>query len=150
MKFTKALLVALLMVLATPLLVAADDYENEMWDISAELACPVCAGQSIKDSNAPLAQQIRALIREKLEAGEDRAAIIAFVVERYGEGVQLDPPKTGIQLAVWLGPLVILAIGLSLAATMFLRRARPPAAASGLEDYVARVDADLAERRDDQ
>jgi cytochrome c-type biogenesis protein CcmF len=150
MKFSRALLVALLLVLATPLLLAADEYENEMWNISEELACPVCAGQSIKDSNAPLAQQIRALILEKLAAGEDREAIIAFVVERYGEGVQLDPPKTGIQLAVWLGPLVILAIGLSLAATMFLRRARSAPADAGLDDYIARLDADLAERRDDQ
>lgn len=148
MRFLKALLVATLLVVALPAIVAADEYENEMWDISEELACPVCSGQSIKDSNAPLAQQIRALILEKLEAGEDRAAIIAFVVERYGEGVQLDPPKTGIQLGVWLGPLVIVAIGLSLAATMFLRRARP-APAAGLDDYLARVDEDLAGRRDD-
>jgi cytochrome c-type biogenesis protein CcmH len=147
MRLLKSLVVAILMVVALPAIVSADEYENEMWDISAELACPVCSGQSIKDSNAPLAQQIRALILEKLETGEDRASIIAFVVERYGEGVQLDPPKTGIQLGVWLGPVVILAIGLSLAATMFLRRARPVPAA-GLGDYLARVDKDLAERDD--
>ena len=148
MRLIAALLMTLLLAAATPLPAAADDYENEMWEISEELACPVCAGQSIKDSNAPLAQQIRALILEKLAAGEDREAIVAFVVERYGEGVQLDPPKTGIQLGVWLGPLGILGIGLSLAATMFLRRARP-APAVGLDDYLARADEDLAERRDE-
>ncbi|HJO06967.1 MAG TPA: cytochrome c-type biogenesis protein CcmH [Chloroflexota bacterium] len=147
MRFLESLLVAIVLVVALPAIVFADEYENEMWEITAELACPVCSGQSIKDSNAPLAQQIRALILEKLETGEDRAAIIAFVVERYGEGVQLDPPKTGIQLGVWLGPLVILAIGLSLAATMFLRRAGP-APAAGLGDFLARVDKDLAERDD--
>ena len=127
---------------------AAEEYEQEMWEIAAELACPVCSGQSVKDSNAPLARQIRALIVEKLEAGEDREAIVQFLVGRYGEGIRLDPPKSGFQLGVWLGPLVIIGVALGMVATVLWRRGRVETAPAGLDDFVARVDAGLARRRE--
>lgn len=150
MKWVLAALLAVSIGAALSAVAAADGYEQEMWEISEELACPVCAGQSIKDSNAPLARQIRALILEKLEAGEEREAIVEFVVARYGEGVRLDPPKSGIQLGVWLGPLVILAVALSLVATVLWRRTRLEVTPIELDEYVARVDAGLASRREDK
>ena len=150
MKSLVAVLITLLMGGLLVSVAAAEEYEQEMWDIAADLACPVCAGQSIKDSNAPLARQIRALIIEKLEAGEDREAIVEFVVGRYGEGVRLDPPKSGFQLGVWLGPVVILALALGLVLTVLWRRERAEIAPVGLDDFVARVDAGLARRRKDE
>ncbi len=129
---------------------AAEEYEQEMWEIAADLACPVCSGQNVKDSNAPLARQIRALIMEKLEAGEDREAIVAFLVGRYGEGIRLDPPKSGFQLGVWMGPLVIIAVAVGMVATVMWRRGRAETVPAGLDDFVARVDAGLARRREDE
>ncbi len=150
MKWLLAAALAIVLSGAFTAIAAAEEYEQEMWDIAAELACPVCAGQSIKDSNAPLARQMRELILDKLRAGEDREAIVEFVVARYGEGVRLDPPKSGFQLGVWLGPLVILAVALGLVSTVLWRRARTDPTPASLDEFVARVDAGLARRREDK
>jgi cytochrome c-type biogenesis protein CcmH len=76
--------------------------------ISAELRCLVCQNQSIDDSNAPLARDLRLLVRERLRAGDSDAAVKSFVVARYGEFVLLRP-QFGIHTAVlWLGPPLLL------------------------------------------
>ncbi len=150
MKWILIVVLALCVGGALTAVASAEEYEQEMWKIAADLACPVCSGQSVKDSNAPLARQIRALITEKLEAGEDRDAIVQFLVSRYGEGIRLDPPKSGFQLGVWLGPLVIIGVALGMVATVLWRRGRGEDAPAGLDDFVARVDAGLARRREDE
>ncbi|MBL8906512.1 MAG: cytochrome c-type biogenesis protein CcmH [Rhizobiales bacterium] len=90
--------------------------------LSAELRCLVCQNQSIDESEAPLARDLRVLIRERLAAGDSDAAIMDFVVARYGEFVLLRPRFSLATALLWLGPFVILA-----AATAFilLRRRRP-------------------------
>jgi cytochrome c-type biogenesis protein CcmH len=78
--------------------------------LSAELRCLVCQNQSIDDSDAPLARDLRILIRERLKAGDTDAAAIDFLVERYGEFVLLRPRIAPHTLVLWLGPFLILAL----------------------------------------
>jgi cytochrome c-type biogenesis protein CcmH len=77
--------------------------------ISAELRCLVCQNQSIDDSNAPLAKDLRVLVRERLISGESDHAVMAYVVARYGDFVLLKPPMNSKTLLLWLAPLLCLA-----------------------------------------
>lgn len=89
----------------------ADEVEEEARRIGRQLQCPVCNGVSVADSPSELAGQMRNVIRRKLEAGESPQAIVDYFVTRYGDGVLIEPPRRGIGLVVWLGPVVILALG---------------------------------------
>lgn len=79
--------------------------------ISGGLRCLVCQNQSIDDSNAPLARDLRVLVRERLTAGDSDDAVIAFVVQRYGDFVLLKPPLNAHTLLLWGAPFLILAGG---------------------------------------
>ena len=76
--------------------------------ISAELRCLVCQNQSIDDSNAPLAHDLRILVRERLVAGDSNDQVFDYVVARYGTYVLLKPPLNVNTLLLWLAPLLIL------------------------------------------
>ncbi|WP_128254192.1 cytochrome c-type biogenesis protein [Falsirhodobacter deserti] len=92
-------------------------------DISAGLRCPVCRNESIDDSNASIARDLRLLVRERLQAGDTDAEVSDFVVDRYGEYVLLSPPARGTTLLLWAaGPLLLLG-GAGIAA-LYLRRRR--------------------------
>jgi cytochrome c-type biogenesis protein CcmH len=95
--------------------------EAEARKISAELRCLVCQNQSIDDSDAPLARDLRLLVRERLKAGDDRQGVIEFIVARYGEFVLLRPRLTSRTLLLWLAPLLLIAGGLYLAWRLFNR-----------------------------
>jgi cytochrome c-type biogenesis protein CcmH len=103
-------------------------------DISRDIRCPVCQGETIDDSNAPIARDLRLIIRERLVAGDSDAAVVDFIVERYGEGVLFNPPAQGVNLVLWLaGPALLLAgIGVALAAGR--RRQVPDAVLSPEEE----------------
>lgn len=88
--------------------------------LSGELRCLVCQNQSIDDSDAPLAQDLRVLIREHLVKGESDAAIMDFVVARYGEFVLLKPRFEAGTLVLWGTPFAVLVI----AGTLLLLRRR--------------------------
>jgi len=88
--------------------------------ISKELRCPVCQNQSIDDSDADLAHDLRVLVRQRLEAGDSDAQVKQYIVDRYGDYVLLDPPFKKATLALWLGPLVLLLCAL-LVARSFLK-----------------------------
>jgi cytochrome c-type biogenesis protein CcmH len=77
--------------------------------LSLELRCLVCQNQSIDDSDAPLARDLRLLVRERLKAGDSDAAIRSFLVQRYGEFVLLKPPFKLETLLLWISPFAILA-----------------------------------------
>ena len=95
-------------------------------DISAGLRCPVCRNESIDESSADLARDIRVMVRERLSAGETDEAVRAAVVARYGEFVLLRPNFDGANLILWLtAPLMLLA-GLGLGITTVRRRAATP------------------------
>ncbi|MFN3938263.1 MAG: cytochrome c-type biogenesis protein CcmH [Gemmobacter sp.] len=92
-------------------------------ELSRDLRCLVCRNESIDDSNAPLARDLRILVRERLVAGDSDAEVMAFVVDRYGEYVLLRPTATGGNLVLWLAGPVLLAAGLG-GAFLYLRRRR--------------------------
>ncbi len=95
--------------------------------ISRELRCLVCQNQSIDDSNADLAHDLRVLVRERLKAGDGDAQVVRYVVDRYGQFVLLKPPVEPVTYVLWFGPSVILASG-AVGILLYLRRRRPGAA----------------------
>jgi cytochrome c-type biogenesis protein CcmH len=110
--------------------------------ISADIRCLVCQNQSIDDSDAPLARDLRLLVRERLVAGDSDGAVVDYLVDRYGEFVLLQP-RFGIHtLVLWLGPFAILGI----AALMALKWRRPTEAAASGE---VALSPDEARRLDD-
>ncbi len=95
--------------------------------LSKELRCMVCQNQSIDDSEAPLAHDLRVLVRERLRAGDSDAQVINFLVARYGEFVLLRPQLAWHTAALWGLPPAALLIGV-VAIILVLRRRRSPAA----------------------
>lgn len=79
--------------------------------ISKELRCLVCQNQSIEESNAPLARDLRQIVRERIAAGDSDAAVLEFLVARYGEWVLLTPRFNTRTFLLWVGPAVLLALG---------------------------------------
>lgn len=102
--------------------------------ISHDIRCPVCQGETIDDSNAPIARDLRLIIRERLVAGDSDAAVVDYIVARYGEGVLFNPPAKGVNWVLWLaGPALLLA-GIAVAVTAGRRRVAPEAALSPEEE----------------
>ncbi len=97
-------------------------------DISKDLRCLVCQNQSIDDSNAELARDLRLLVRERLRAGDSDRAVFSYLTDRYGDFVRLNPPFQVNTLLLWLGPLLIL-LGGAGAIAWRLRRPCAPAPA---------------------
>jgi cytochrome c-type biogenesis protein CcmH len=90
--------------------------------LSAELRCMVCQNQAIDDSDAPLARDLRILLRERLSAGDTDDEVIAFLVARYGDFILLRPPVALNTALLWLVPPAVLVIGALVAVTLFRRR----------------------------
>jgi cytochrome c-type biogenesis protein CcmH len=102
--------------------------------LSAELRCMVCQNQAIDDSDAPLARDLRILLRERLSAGDTDDEVIAFLVARYGDFILLRPPVALNTALLWLAPPAVLLIGGLVAVALFRRRrADVPAALSDAE-----------------
>lgn len=100
--------------------------------ISRDLRCPVCQGESIDDSNAPISRDLRLVVRERIMAGDSDAEVVDFVVARYGEFVLFNPRPEGANLLLWgAGPLLLL-IGGGLAFGYTRRRSRVPVAEAAL------------------
>ncbi len=123
--------------------------------ISAELRCLVCQNQSIDDSNAPLARDLRLLVRERLQQGDSNEEVLEFVVARYGEFVLLRPRFSLRTLVLWLAPMLILltAIGIGLR-TVFPRAPRsygttPPALTGAEEERLKALLAEPEEPKND-
>jgi cytochrome c-type biogenesis protein CcmH len=87
------------------------------------LRCLVCQNQTLAESNAPLAQDMRKLIRDQLAAGRSDAQIMRFFEDRYGDFVRYDPPFKPITWLLWLGPFALLALGFLVLARTLKRRA---------------------------
>jgi len=96
--------------------------------LSKELRCMVCQNQSIDDSEAPLAHDLRVLVRERLKAGDSDAQVIDFLVARYGEFVLLRPRLSWHTAALWGLPPVALAIGLTIILIVIRGRRTAPTA----------------------
>jgi cytochrome c-type biogenesis protein CcmH len=87
------------------------------------LRCLVCQGQSIADSDADMAGDMRALVRERIAKGERPAAIRSYLVQRYGDYVTYDPPLSWVTAPLWIAPLLLLGVGVLLARRLFRRGA---------------------------
>lgn len=140
----KRLVFLLALLIAAP--VAAQHLDDRLADpaqelrareLSRELRCLVCQNQSIEDSNAPLARDLRRIVRERVAAGDSDRAIMDYLVARYGEWVLLKPRFNLQTLLLWLGPALFLVIG-GVVVFFLYRRQRavtaPPAAPLDAEE----------------
>jgi len=99
-------------------------------EISKELRCLVCQNQSIDDSNAGLARDLRVLVRERLTAGDSNEDALSYIVARYGDFVLLRPPVSPRTYALWFGPALLFVVaGLGLVVFYRRRQAAPAEAA---------------------
>ena len=130
--------------------------QREATEIARTLKCPVCENQSVAESPSPLAREMRAYIQRRLEAGDSRQAIVQALVDRYGEGILLEPPRAGFTLLVWWLPVLSLALGALVVGLALRRWTRTPAAdaleaapemsSEELARYRARLADELARR----
>jgi cytochrome c-type biogenesis protein CcmH len=126
-RFLPGLAAALFLSLAAPAFAVQPDevlkdpaMEARAREISKELRCLVCQNQSIDDSNAPLARDLRVLVRERLVAGDDNTGVLGYITARYGDYVLLRPPFKASTYVLWIGPVIVLLLG-GLGAALFLR-----------------------------
>jgi len=129
----RALLAALLLVCAQAAWAIAPDemladpkLEARARTIGKELRCLQCQNESIDDSDAPLAHDLRLVVRQRLRAGDSDEAVKRYVVARYGTYVLLKPPFEAETYALWFGPLILLAAGGAAVFLFYRRRNAPP------------------------
>lgn len=125
-------LLILCFVLVTPAMAVSPDemlddpvLEQRARDISAGLRCLVCQNQSIDDSDADLAKDLRVLVRERLVAGDSNEAAMQYIVDRYGEYVLLNPRIGGHTMLLWIAAPVLLIAGVLMVWLANRRRAAP-------------------------
>ena len=134
----RAILLCLSLLMAMPAWAVQPDeilpdpaLESRARDLSRQLRCPVCQGESIDDSNAPISRDLRLYVRERLVAGDTDQQAIDAVVDRYGEFVLFEPRASGMNWVLWLaGPvmaLTALLIGRGFLRNRRLRNETPPA-----------------------
>ncbi len=107
--------------------------EKRARNISAGLRCLVCQNQSIDDSNADLAKDLRILVRERLKKGESNNQVINYIVDRYGEFVLLKPRFEPHTYVIWFAPVVILLLGAGGLAAAWRRKKAAAATAAGVK-----------------
>jgi len=104
--------------------------EQRAREIGRDLRCLVCQNQSIDDSKAGLARDLRQIVRERVAAGDSNEEVLAFVTARYGDYVRLTPPLSAMTVALWASPAVVLALGVVAVLGFYRRRvtfaAQPP------------------------
>ncbi len=93
-------------------------------ELMLSLRCIQCQGQSIADSDAPIAQAMRSEVRARIERGEAPDSIRAWMISRYGEWVSYDPPLSGVTFLLWLAPILLLALAIFASRGLF-RKAKP-------------------------
>jgi cytochrome c-type biogenesis protein CcmH len=117
--------------------------EKRARDLSGQMRCMVCQNQSIDDSDAPLAKDLRVLIRERLVAGDSNAQVVDYLVSRYGEFVLLKPRLSAKTIALWTGPFLILLFG-----ALVIWRQRRITAASPVAEAETSLSADERKKLD--
>ncbi len=134
--FLAAFAISVCAIAAEPDEVLADPaLEARAKEIDVQLRCVVCQSQSIADSNAPLAKDMRVIVRERLLAGDTDQEAIQFLVDRYGDYVLLKPPIQGNTVFLWLFPALAVAASVAIAVA-YLRegKTKPPKAARALTE----------------
>ncbi|ERJ18509.1 C-type cytochrome biosis protein [Salinisphaera shabanensis E1L3A] len=109
-------------------------------ELNAELRCLICQNRSIAESDAPLAKDLRTIVEKQIAQGRSDAEIKQYLVDRYGKWVLYDPPLDSATLILWIGPFVLLAIGLLVVVLMMRRRREAPPERPSLDrDRLTRV-----------
>jgi cytochrome c-type biogenesis protein CcmH len=144
-----AALAAALLLMATPVLVLAVDDPSEMLPnpqqearaqaIGAQLRCLVCQNESIEDSSAGLARDLRRVVREHVAKGESNQQVMDWMVSRYGNFIRLKPAFSPGTLLLWAMPVLALLMGIGTAFLFYRRRAAAPPPAPLTEDEKARL-----------
>jgi cytochrome c-type biogenesis protein CcmH len=120
------MIAALLLTVAAPQLAYTQlrdpSQEGQARALMEEIRCLVCQGQSIADSDAPIAGEMRALVRTRIAKGESPSAVRDWLIARYGDYVTYKPPLSAATLPLWLAPVVLLALGAWVARGSFRRR----------------------------
>ncbi|MCF4097957.1 cytochrome c-type biogenesis protein [Maritalea mediterranea] len=122
--------------------------EERARDISAGLRCLVCQNQSIDDSDADLARDLRIVVRERLVAGDSDEEVLDYVVDRYGEFVLLKPTFSGHNLVLWIAAPLVFVIGLVMVFSVSMRQ-RKLSTAAGMTPEEEQMLAALAESEND-
>ena len=117
-------LIAHLFIVSTAL-AATDPLADRMHQLTQDLRCLVCQNESLADSHAPLARDLKREIRSKMEQGQSDAQIRDFLQQRYGDFVNYKPPLTASTLLLWAGPLLLRAAGGFVVWRVVSRRVRP-------------------------
>jgi cytochrome c-type biogenesis protein CcmH len=145
-RWAKRLFVILLVLTPLPAFAVLPDeilndpaLEQRARDLSAQLRCMVCQNQSIDDSNAELARDLRVLVRERLTNGDSDEAVIDYVVSRYGEFVLLKPRISLRTLLLWGAPVLLLLIGATVMIVFVRKRAVMPQGQKLSADEEARI-----------
>jgi cytochrome c-type biogenesis protein CcmH len=119
--------------------------DPRVFEIGNELRCPTCVAESVGESNASIAREMRQIIQEQLDEGRSRAEILAYFQDRYGDWILLSPPRRGVLLLVWLLPVAaVLVAGGGLVVLMRRWRAAADEVAPVAAEDLARVRAALA------
>ena len=113
--------------------IAAEDLDKRVAALADELRCLVCQNQTLADSNAPLAVDLRNQIREQLSRGASEAEVREFMVARYGDFVLYKPPFKMSTALLWIGPFLLLVLGAWVLRRIATRRTAPAAQLSEAE-----------------
>lgn len=116
------------------------EQEQKFKELSATLRCPKCQNNSIGDSNAILAQDLRQKVYEMLKAGKSEDEIVDYMIARYGNFVTYNPPVTPVTSVLWLGPLSVIVFGFGF---IFLRSRKRKSTATSTDDWDADKEAKL-------
>jgi cytochrome c-type biogenesis protein CcmH len=133
-------------------LAAEEVYDERTMDIARNLSCPVCEGQTVADSHSRVALEMRQAIEAQVQAGLTDDEIYDYFRARYGDEVLVEPPREGINLALWWVPVIVVALGLGVVA-LYLRdsaalvRRRTPVSVPALDPELEQI-AERALRED--
>jgi cytochrome c-type biogenesis protein CcmH len=135
----KHLLLVILLAFAAPAFAVNPDemladpkQEQRARDLGRDLRCLVCQNQSIDDSDAELARDLRVIVRERIKRGDNDDQVMKFVTDRYGDYVLLKPPFKPVTYFLWIGPAIILVLAVIAALAFYRRRAGDPVAPAEL------------------
>ena len=140
---TRLMILFVLLLLTAPAFAVSDPaellpdrrQEQRAEAIGHQLRCLVCQNESVEDSNADLARDLRRIIRQRVVAGDSDPQVIAWMVARYGDFVRLRPPFNAMTMLLWGAPVLALAFGASIALIARRRRPEPPAPLSDAERH---------------
>ncbi|HEY0757110.1 MAG TPA: cytochrome c-type biogenesis protein [Ktedonobacteraceae bacterium] len=121
--------------------------DQRVHDVGEQLKCPVCQNESVADSAASIAEQMRLVIRQQLQAGKSEQQVLGYFADHYGKQILLTPPQQGFNLLAWLMPVALLLLGLGLV-TLVARgwRAQDPlrtTRVTGQENTESQLDPEL-------